>query len=172
MAINKTTLTGAAGEHFVMFRLLELGYIAGLASRGAPNTDIIVTDMTGRRAVAIQVKTRLPKGSDDGWHMKPKHAELKELNLYYCFVDLPNDYNVVPLVYIVPSEIVAEVIGKIHQFWLSLPGKNGRIHKDSNVRRLLPDYSKVLKVDHPLVKKYSKGWLDQYRENWKILGLN
>ncbi len=171
MSINETTLTGAAGEHYIMFRLLGKGYIAGLAPHGAPNADIIATDIKGKKSVAIQVKTRLPKGSDNGWHMRPKHVELKEPNLYYCFVDLSNESGNSPSVYVIPSRIVAEAIDKTHQLWLSIPGKNGRPHKDSNVRRLLPDYSKTLKIDHPTVKKYSEGWLTQYKENWKILGL-
>ncbi len=171
MAINKTALTGAAGEHYIIFRLLELGHIAGLAPQGASNLDLIVTDIEGKRQVAIQVKTRLRKGSDNGWHMKVKHEKLIEKNLYYCFIDLPNEIDKVPVVYIISSKAVAEVISTAHKIWLSLPGKKGKPHKDTDMRRFLPDYSKTLKTDHPFIKEHSEGWLDEYKENWDILGL-
>jgi len=171
MPIHRTTLIGAAGEHYVIFRLLGMGYIAGLAPQGAPNTDIIVTNIGGGKSVAIQVKTKLFVGRDQGWHMRPKHAEISEPYLFYCFVDLSTGPESLPPVYILPSSIVAKAIDSTHKLWLSLPGVGGRPHKDSNVRRLLPDYSQTLHVDHPVVSEYSEGWLDEYKENWKILGL-
>ncbi len=75
MAIGTSSLTGASGEHYVMFRLLSMGYIAGIAPEGAPNADIIVTD------------------------------------------------------------------------------------------------AKTIKVDHPIIKQHSNGWLDKYKENWELLNL-
>jgi len=99
--------------------------------------------------------------------MKPKHADLVSSNLFYCFVDLLDN----PSVYVIPSAIVAEAVGKIHEIWLTLPGKGGRPHRDSNVRRLVADYSRIVKSDHEIVMKYSKGWLDNYKDNWDILGL-
>ena len=42
--VSATTLTGAAGEHFVMSELLRRGFIAALAPAGVPNCDIVVTD--------------------------------------------------------------------------------------------------------------------------------
>lgn len=168
MSAQTTTLTGSAGEHYIMFRLLKLGYLAGLAPQGAPNADIIATDITGKKAVAIQVKTRLPKGRDNGWHMRDKHEKLIENNLYYCFVNLLDE---APIVYIIPSKIVAEVVSISHKIWLALPGRNGKKHKDNAMRRLLPDYAKALKTDNPFTRKYTEGWLPKYRENWEILGL-
>lgn len=171
MSIYKTTLTGAAGEHYIIFRLLSLGYIAGLAPQGAPNSDLIVTDIKGKKAVAIQVKTRMNKGTDNGWHMKEKHEKLVEKNLFYCFIDLPDKMENAPIVYIIPSQIIAKVIGDAHKIWLSTPGKNGIKHNETDMRRLLPDYSKTLKSDHVFIKEHSLGWLDKYKENWSILGL-
>ena len=52
--------------------------------------------------------------------------------------------------------------------------QNGKPHKDSTVRRLKPDHSNI----HPpseegkiAVKTYSNGWLEKYRDNWRVLGL-
>ena len=54
----ESTLIGPAGEHHVMSEPLRRRYIGALAPRGVPNADIVVTDIDGARACAIQVKTR------------------------------------------------------------------------------------------------------------------
>lgn len=171
MAIGTSSLTGASGEHYVMFRLLSMGYIAGLAPEGAPNADIIVTDTKIKKSIAIQVKTLLKRGADNGWHMKAKHENLKEDNLFYCFVDLSNDFNTAPTIYVIPSKVVADVLYQVHRIWLATPGRNGCAHKETEMRRLLPDYSKTIKIEHPIIKQHSNGWLDKYKEKWELLNL-
>lgn len=57
MNSRATALTGAAGEHFVAFRLSELGYPVALTRGGSPVVDILVGDLAGQAAVSIQVKT-------------------------------------------------------------------------------------------------------------------
>ena len=169
--INQTGLTGASGEHFVMFCLLQRGYIAGLAPERAPNADIIATSVDGKKTAVIQVKTR-KTGSDGGWHMKEKHEHLISDNLFYFFVDLAVEDGLLPNLYIMPSEIVAEAVEKTDDVWLALPGKKGQAHKDTGMRRLMPDFSKTIKSESPIIKKYSAGWMDQYKDNWEILGLD
>ena len=85
--VSATSLTGAAGEHFVMSELLRRGFIAALAPVGVPNCDIVVTDDIGDRLCAIQVKSRNSTGTDGGWHMGKKHEGLTAPTLFYCFVD-------------------------------------------------------------------------------------
>jgi len=168
---SQSTLTGAAGEHFIMFCLLQKGYIAGLAPAGSPNADIIATSVDGERTAVIQVKTRKHGGSDGGWHMKEKHEDLVSDNLYYCFVDFDVNDGQLPKVYIIPSKIVAEVVKKTDAIWMDVPGKNGRPHQKTEMRRLLPDFSKTIKSDHDFIKQHSLGWLEKYREKWEYLGL-
>lgn len=163
---SDTSLLGAAGEYYVMSQLLMQGYIAALAPQGVPNADIVVTSKTGSHLCTIQVKTRSGKGSDGGWHMKQKHEKLTEARLFYCFVDFKNTEEK-PDVYVLPSEVVAEVLFKSHRSWLDKPAKNGAKHKDSVMRRLLPDYSKSFGDKNP----YPKGWLNRYYNNWASLGL-
>ncbi len=169
MPKNQTTLTGAAGELFVMYRLCRMGYIAALAPKGVPNADLIVTDVEGNLTAVIQVKTRNNKGSDGGWSMKEKHEHLISKNLYYCFVDLNDDVGGSPTVYIIPSGIVADAVTKAHKIWLATPGKGGRAHKKTDMRRLLLDYKKTLRVDNEFTEKRGAGWLEQFKENWKII---
>jgi hypothetical protein len=128
--------------------------------------DIVVTDIAGDHLCAIQVKSRLDKGSDGGWHMRPKHAEFASSKLFYCFVDFGRDPMDQPKVHILPSIKVAEVISASHQAWLSNPGMKGQPRKDSSVRRLLPDYSYAYR---PNPTPYPLGWLDPYRSAWHLL---
>ena len=166
MGISTTSLLGAAGEHFVLAELLRRDLIAALAPQGAPNMDIVVTDIDGRNLCGIQVKTRRNLGTDGGWHMRPKHEDLVSDKLFYCFVDLGDKAMGDPEYFIIPSWVVAKAIKESHQAWLSNPGKNGHIRKDSTVRRLLPDYSKSFA---PHKCPYPSGWLEKYRDAWGVL---
>jgi hypothetical protein len=159
---SDSTIIGAAGEHYAMCQLLRRGMIAALAPAGVPNADIVVTDRIGARLCAIQVKARREVGSDGGWHMKPKHEELSSPSLFYCFVDFGASLTDQTKCWVVPSFVVSRALSVTHQAWLSLPGRNGQPHKDSNVRRLLPHY-KVMETEYP------RGWLDRYYEAWSLL---
>jgi hypothetical protein len=151
--------TGAAGEHYVMYRLLQRGLIAALAPAGVPNADILVTDVIGDKVCAVQVKARQALGADRGWHMGKKHEEIRSANIYYCFVGMETDP---PKCWIVPSEIVAGALTVTHKKWLSVRGRRGQVHNDSNVRRLCEVY--------PLLPdNYRLGWMDRYLEAWDQL---
>lgn len=164
---SKSTLLGAAGEHYVMCELLRRGYIAALAPQGVPNSDIVVTDIEGQRLCSIQVKTRRDIGSDGGWHMKAKHENIIGDRVFYCFLDFGKEEKSIPQIFIVPSTIVAKALKEAYQHWLNKPGKNGQAHKDGNFRRFLPDYSKIFEDKN----SYPAGWLEKYRNAWQLLGL-
>ncbi|SMO32513.1 hypothetical protein [Paracoccus laeviglucosivorans] len=161
-AIDATTMTGAAGEHLVMSRLLSRGYIAALAPQGVPNFDIVVTSVEGTQLCAFQVKTRWDKGSDGGWHMRQKHESLRNPRIFYCFVDLGKTASASASVHVIPSATVADVVQISHATWLSKPGARGQKRNDSSIRRLLPDYERLMGPETP----YRLGWLDRYLENW------
>lgn len=165
---SQSTLLGAAGEHHIMAELLRRGYIAALAPQGVPNADIVVTDINGSRLCSVQVKTRRDIGADGGWHMKAKHESIKSDRLFYCFVDFGKTKETRAVVYVLPSTVVAEVLSVAHRKWLANPGKNGQLHKDGPMRRMLPDYTKTFGItDNP----YPNGWLNQYLDAWKLLDL-
>ena len=169
-----SAIVGAAGEYHVLSQLLRRGWIAALAPDGAPNMDILVTDEDNRKLCAIQVKTRRDIGHDRGWHMKPKHETMTVDDLFYVFVDVGKQPSDPTTCYVLPSKVVADCIRHCHQVWLNTPGKNGKSHQDSNVRRLLPDYSSIKPISQQgkaIIDEYRLGWLAQYRENWSILGL-
>ena len=169
-----STIVGAAGEYHVLSQLLRRGWIAALAPDGAPNMDILVTDENNNKLCAIQVKTRRDVGSDRGWHMKPKHESATAPDLFYVFVDVGKQPSDPTISYILPSEVVAECLRRCHKVWLETPGRRGQPHKDSNVRRLRPDYSSIKPITEEgkaIIGQYHSGWLEPYRENWGILGL-
>lgn len=151
-----------------MAELLRRGYIAALAPQGVPNADIVVTDIEGARLCSIQVKTRRDIGSDGGWHMKAKHETIRGERLFYCFVDFGREPTDRPSVLVLPSARVADALAAAHRQWLATPGRDGRAHKDTSMRRLLPDYSRIYR-DAPC--PYLSGWLDQYQDAWQLLSL-
>ena len=174
MTTIRSTIVGAAGEYHVLSQLLRRGWIAALAPDGAPNMDILVTDENSQKLCAIQVKTRRDIGKDKGWHMKPKHETMFGDDLFYVFVDVGKRPSDPTTSYVLPSKVVADCIRRCHQVWLDTPGQGGRPHKDSNVRRLVPDYSNIRPITDEgksIIERYQDGWLEQYRENWNTLGL-
>lgn len=168
----QSTLVGASGEHFVMYQLLRKGYIAGLAPQGAPNADIIATNVLGKKTAVIQVKTRRELGRDGGWHMNVRHESFYDSGYFYCFVDLSRDEAGSPAVFVIPSEVVAKTLQSTYEVWLRTPGQNGVGHQPTPLRRLLPDYSRTLPLSGDMITRCGKGWMEEYRENWSILGLD
>ena len=151
-----------------MCELLRRGYIAALAPQGVPNTDVVVTDLEGARLCSIQVKSRRNIGPDGGWHMKAKHEQIRGERLFYCFVDFGNTPADRPAVHVLPSVVVADAIMQSHQKWLSMPGRGGKVRKDNQMRRLVPDYTYVFGLDG---NPYPNGWLGRYRDAWDLLRL-
>jgi hypothetical protein len=159
---SNSTLLGAAAEHYVMCQLLRRDMIAALAPAGVPDADIIVSNRVGSALAAVQVKARRDIGRDGGWHMKVKHEKIRRDLLFYCFVDFGKTLTAAPKCWVLPSATVADVLATSHQAWLSRPGKDGRAHKDHDMRRLLPDYSH-------LEISWVSGWMDRYYDAWGLI---
>jgi hypothetical protein len=149
---------GSAGEHYVLYKLHRHGMLSAPAPRGYKAVDLIVLNPDRSVAASLQVKTRT-KGRDGGWHMGEKHETIVLPALFYCFVDFQAE---MPVTYIVPSRVVAEVVSRAYRAWLAAPGKRGKPHQETTFRRVQPSY------DFP-VPGYDAGWMDQYRENWALL---
>lgn len=156
------SLLGAAAEHYVMCQLLRRGKLAALAPAGLPFADIFVCDERGSALSAVQVKART-YGSDGGWHMHAKHENFRETLYMYCFLDFGLDLSKQPRCWIVPSEIVADVVKMSYQTWLHKPGKGGKPHKDYPGRRLRPDYSDIGLLTH------GNGWMNRYEGAWDTI---
>lgn len=57
MPKRATSLTGAAGEHYVAYKLSALGYPTALTRGGSPVIELMVGDISGNGSISIQVKT-------------------------------------------------------------------------------------------------------------------
>jgi hypothetical protein len=158
MATDKT-LIGAAGEHLVLSRLLERGILASQAPRGTRKADILVNPLDGGLPQLIQVKATLFTGARLKWHMKAKHEEIKDKDMFYCFVDLTEPH---PIVFVVPALQVAKVVTESHAKWLRTPGKKGQSHNETDMRRIRNSYGAGL-------KSAPDGWMEKYLENWALI---
>lgn len=125
-------LSGVAGEYFVAGELSRQGFIASITLRNSRGVDILVSNGEATRSVAIQVKTN--QGSIRSWPMSNKAEGFYSKNHFYVFVNL-NGLHGSPEYFVVPSKVVAEYVKRTHAEWLATPGKNGRRHQDSAIRK-------------------------------------
>jgi hypothetical protein len=151
-------LVGPAGEHYVLFRLHQQGMLAALSPERSPTVDVLVLSPDESVIASLQVKTRT-YGRDKGWHMRQKHESISHPRYFYAFVDLEPE---VPVTYIIPSRVVADVLLKSHQAWLSAPGARGQQRNDNPMRRIQPVYPDEF-------PGYSPHWLNEWRERWDLL---
>jgi len=152
-------LIGAAGEHLVLSRLLTRGILAAQAPRGTRKADVLANHLDRKASCLVQVKTRLGSGSEKSWVMSKKHEDMKESDLFYCFVDIGKAN---PNVYVIPAKVVAKVCKLSHETWMSLPGAKGQKHNDSDMRKIRNDYK------FP-IKGLEAGWMEQYLERWDLV---
>lgn len=96
--------------------------------------------------------------------MSSKHERIISPNLFYAFVDFGKNVDSMPVSYVVPSAVVADVIKHSHTLWLSTPGKAGQQRKDGDFRRFLPNYDKMgLSFGH------GAGWLNPVQEAFSLV---
>ncbi len=152
-------LIGASGEHLVLSRLLERGILASQAPRGTRKADILVNPLDGGQPKLIQVKSTLFTGSRLKWHMKDKHEEISDQDMFYCFVSLASEDS---QVFVIPAKQVSKAVKTSHKIWLETPGKKGQAHNDSEMRWITSSYPFV-------VPGFKDGWMEKYLENWQQL---
>jgi hypothetical protein len=158
MSARGSALIGASGEDYVLYQLHQRGLLAAPAPTGAPIADLIVFDPKMSVGSMVQVKTTTRRG---GWVMTVKNIREEYIHprLFYALVDLVPP---TPEVFIVPSEVVADVLRVSTQVWLASPGRRGQPHNDNAVRSLLRRYTFE-------VPGYPPGWLGKYLDRWEYL---
>lgn len=159
-----TKILGAAGEHYVMSRLLRQGHVAALAPEGAPGIDILISDPRGQSLCAVQVKSARNVGKS-GWQMDQKHETFGSNRLFYVFLNFTGSDSQMPESWIVPSLVVAEHVRTTHQAWLKQGIDEARSRKDG------PKRSFHIECTRPPLEPYRAGWLTKYREAWEQLQL-
>lgn len=118
-----------AGEFAVLSQLALRGYDANMTLGRTKSVDILVSDPENLKMYKLEVKTNYQNSRNkpqvskvhgkivSGWIMNKKHEEIKDPDLFYCFVNIGKQTNIFKF-YIVPSKIVAKYVKEEHQNWL------------------------------------------------------
>lgn len=125
-------LSGVAGEYYVAAELSARGYIASITLRNTKGVDILCSNSDASKTVAIQVKTN--KRSNRDWVLNEKCEKSQADNFFYAFVNLNNQQKS-PDYFIVPSKIVSDFARDSHSNWINTPGRNGRVHQNTTMRK-------------------------------------
>ena len=136
-----TTLSGIAGEYFVAAELTRRNCIASITLRNTRGVDILAANVDATRTVSIQVKTF--QGTRQEWVLDAGVETARADNHFFVFVNL-NGLTDKPSFHIVPSAIVAAYCRENHEAWLATPGRGGKPHGDSNVRKFADHENKYL----------------------------
>lgn len=150
------SLIGNAGEHYVVGELLKRGVIAALAPRNTPAFDILAAK--GNRTIRVRVKTKSDEYLDWQWVVKKDGSIFRSLSDqgdFTVLVNLAMDNEDLRF-YIVPTVVVEGWLKADFEKWLRTPGKLGRPHDASNLKRNLNE----------------KTWLEElliYLNKWDIL---
>jgi hypothetical protein len=113
----------AAGTYFVMSQLALNEIHASCTFGNAPSVDILASSADGGKSIAIQVKTALSakrlrgRGEEKKphhleWNLGYKAAKMNKENLFFAFVDLDQDWDESPIVYIIPSKNIYDYCEK------------------------------------------------------------
>jgi hypothetical protein len=121
------TLTGLAGEYYVLAQLTHRGLVAALTLSNTKGVDILVTNQDLNKLYKVEVKTTDARPKRETlfgrspfyiWQMSEKHERLSEPNLFYCFVALQGQ-TTLPRFFVAPSQPVAKYVRWQHGHWLS-----------------------------------------------------
>lgn len=128
---------GNAGEYLVVGELLRRGIIAAPAPRNNPGYDVLATN--GVKSINIRVKTKTNAADSWVWMCKGDGTIFKHLveNMdITILVDLKDDKES-PDYFVVDTQDLNARLNEIHLYWLSHPGRNGKLRNaKSRMRRI------------------------------------
>ena len=155
---------GNAGEHLVVAELLARGHHAAMADRANPAFDVLAI-CNGKHA-AIRVKTSTHNGTRFTWSAKRDGSVFSQLGQiksdFVAMVYMPDGPRSATF-YIVPTRVVNNALRRLHRAWLAIPRRDGKPHKDTNMRGFL--------LSGPTAKPwrgYATRW-QRYHEAWNLL---
>lgn len=132
MSKLESTLVGVAGEYMVAGELSRRNCIASITLRNSRGIDIIASNNDGTKSISIQVKTN--NYGAKNWLLNQKAETFASESHFYAFVILRGQLER-PEFHIVPSPVVAETVTREYAEWLNKPGRNGRPHKPTSMRK-------------------------------------
>lgn len=132
-----SAFAGNAGEFFALAELTRRGWTAALTARNNRAYDILATRRD--EFAAIRVKTKTSAFDLFQWNAKPNgdiFLEMKERQDFCVLVDIPEETNLAPIYYIVPTTIIDQWLKADFQTWATTPGAKGQQRDVTNKRRL------------------------------------
>jgi hypothetical protein len=123
-----------------------------------PNIDVLCSDLSGRKAVHIHVKTFVTGNSTCTVGLEAEQNF--GANFFWVLAGIPKRGQEAPFVYfIIPSKTMAQKVKKALRPFLGLPGKKGEPHKDNGVRTVhLPPRTSCI------------GWsIEPFRKRWDLI---
>src|SRR5262245_58675449 len=130
MPKSNSNSVSLAGEFAVLSQLALRGYDANMTLGRTKGVDILVSDHTSSRMLRLEVKTSYRSSRSAGgnsklfgkfvsaWIMSEKHEEMRDPNLFFCFVNISQDTKQFRF-YVVPSKVVADYVKDQHALWLN-----------------------------------------------------
>jgi hypothetical protein len=129
---------GNAGEFFVLAELTRHGWTAALTARNNRAYDILAK--RDDEFAAIRVKTKTAVSDAFRWNAKLDgeiFLELRTKNDFCVLVDIPEDMNVGPTYYIVPTPVIDKWLKYDFQTWVATPGAKGQQRAKDNTQRIV-----------------------------------
>ena len=133
-----SAFAGNAGEFFVLAELTRRGWTAALTARNNRAYDILAK--RGDELAAIRVKTKTPLSDAFQWNAKANgeiFLEATNQGDFCVLVDIPEDANVGPIYYIVPTPLIDKWLKEDFQVWVTTPGAKGQQRAKDNTRRII-----------------------------------
>jgi len=164
--------TALAGEFAVLSQLALHRCDASMTLGNTKNIDILIYNPETKKYAGMEVKTSTQKkpinsidfGKIYDWPMNEKHEDIKDKDLFYCFVLIQESENKSEIkfrFFIVPSDKVATYVKAQHQHWKDGNPRRGKTrNKQTKMRmfRLGLKGEKYTNVDTPLLEDYENKW--------------
>jgi hypothetical protein len=164
--INSNSVS-LAGEFAVLSQLALKGYDANMTLGRTKGVDILVSNPQTGRMLKLEVKTNFRSSRSAGgnarlfgkfmsaWMMNKKHEEMRDPDLFYCFVNISEDTKKFRF-FIVPSRIVADYVSKQHKLWLDEDATRSR---ENTIRTFRIGYAnEKYRISTPTEDVYEDNW--------------
>lgn len=157
-----------AGEFSVLSQLALRGYDANMTLGHTKGVDILVSDSEADKMFKLEVKTNYMSSRSAGgssrlfgryvsaWIMNEKHEQIKDSNLFYCFVNI-NRQGQSFRYFIVPSKVVAQYVRMQHKLWLDEKDTHSRNNTMRTFRIGLK--SEEYPILTPTAEEFENNWV-------------
>jgi hypothetical protein len=170
MKKRRSHFYGQAGEYYALYRLWESRIVAMMAPPGARRIDLLVYDDGYKLLATAQVKTRSTK-HQKGWFISRKQIKYERWNHFYIFVDLDIRTNGMPLSYVVPSKVVADLGRRFEKNEPSIAGAVAGETRLASGDKDLVDFlilKPQLDEPHPILGNH---WTNGFADAYELLHL-